>query len=107
MNKSVNLQCSFSSKFPLDVIDSALMNSSNSIEPSCVNKAKEKREIYYSFILSVSLLFIGWATCIDVAPVDLHEHLVIMCVSLAGAKCNQVTLSLKYCVLLFTQFSHC
>lgn len=29
------LQCNFSSKLPLDVTDSARMNSSNSIEPSC------------------------------------------------------------------------
>lgn len=29
------LQTSFSSKFPLDVTESALMNSSNSMEPSC------------------------------------------------------------------------
>lgn len=30
-----NAQFNFSSRFPRDVIDSALMNSSNSIEPSC------------------------------------------------------------------------
>ena len=32
--KNENLQQSFSSKFPREVIESALMNSSNSIEPS-------------------------------------------------------------------------
>lgn len=32
----IYLQWSFSSKFPLDVTESARMNSSNSIEPSCV-----------------------------------------------------------------------
>lgn len=32
--KENNLQCSFSSRFPLDVTDNARMNSSNSIDPS-------------------------------------------------------------------------
>lgn len=33
--KLAYLQCSFSSRFPRDVTDSARMNSSNSMEPSC------------------------------------------------------------------------
>lgn len=41
-----NAQFNFSSRFPRDVIDNALMNSSNSIEPSCycpLMFSKEKR----------------------------------------------------------------
>lgn len=40
-----HLQCNFSSKFPLDVIDSARMNSSNSIEPSCGMETERKWNI--------------------------------------------------------------
>lgn len=38
-----NAQFNFSSRFPRDVIDSARMNSSNSIEPSCLWARKKKR----------------------------------------------------------------
>jgi hypothetical protein len=59
-----NAQFNFSSRFPRDVIESALMNSSNSIEPSCkhVEENKEKKEKCYSkkYFQILKRIFIPW-----------------------------------------------
>mgnify|MGYP001506289584 CR=1 FL=1 len=46
-----NIQTNFSSKFPLDVTESALINSSNSIEPSFSDKSDNKNEKIHSFAI--------------------------------------------------------
>lgn len=56
-----NLQCNFSSKFPLEVIDKALMNSSNSIEPSCNHKITYNKNL----LIFLTFLFPGAKSCIS------------------------------------------